>query len=258
MSVTALRKPDRTAAARAKRYRHRKRQGDVTAPAVPSRRHGDHTVTAAVMLAAFILAGVSGTFSIAGYTTIFPGAFLPIVAMAGAFELGKLAAVAWLGRVRGHWPVRLPLMALVGILMAFNAVGAFGYLSKVHIGPSADLGARRDVQADLVGDLDRRIAQVDAAVNEATRRGRTITAMALVADQAHRRDLLLSERQHQAAVLAAMTAATVTDDGPLNYLATMTGTADATLICEFILSLALMLDPLAVALLLAATSGNRR
>lgn len=259
MNVTAFRKSDPTAAARSKRYRRRHRHGSVTAAApAPSRRHADLIVTGSVTIAALALAAVSGTFSIAGLTTIFAGQRLLTAAMGCAFEFAKLAAVAWLGRFAAPLRIRLPVMILIGALMAFNAIGAFGFLSRAHLGGTAQVDTRRDVQAQLVGDLDKRIAQVDAAVNETTRRGRTVTAMTLADRQATRRAELVMERQRQAQALATLQAAVTTDDGPLHYLAALTGIGADKLLHAFIATLALLLDPLAALLLLAAVSSRGR
>ena len=62
------------------------------------------------------------------------------------------------------------LVALVAILMALNAVGAYGFLARAHIasavagetavaGRAADIEARIAVQAGIVTDLDRRLGQ---------------------------------------------------------------------------------------------------
>jgi hypothetical protein len=55
-----------------------------------------------------------------------------------------------------------------------------------------------------VADLDKRVAQIDRAVEAATQRGRTRGAMALVQDQKGNRADLVRERQRQAEILAAM------------------------------------------------------
>jgi hypothetical protein len=52
----------------------------------------------ATFIAALALAVVSGGLSVVGLTSIFAAAFWPIIGMGVAFEAGKLAAVAWLGR----------------------------------------------------------------------------------------------------------------------------------------------------------------
>ncbi len=84
-------------------------------------------------------------------------------------------AVAWLGRYHGSMALRAALIALVAVLMALNAVGAYGFLAKAHIehqvagdvqinSRGADVEASLGVQAGVVADFDRRIAQIDTAV----------------------------------------------------------------------------------------------
>jgi hypothetical protein len=71
--------------------------------------------------------------------------------------------------------------------MGLNAAGCYGFLVRAHIAFSvagepavAGLGcgdeARTAVQARVVADLNRRIDQVDKAVETATARGRTAAA----------------------------------------------------------------------------------
>jgi len=57
-------------------------------------------VTVSTLVAALALATVSAGYSITGLTSIFVGSFWPVVALGVSFELGKLSAVAYLGR---HW-----------------------------------------------------------------------------------------------------------------------------------------------------------
>jgi hypothetical protein len=144
-----------------------------------------------VKLAAFIvalaLACVSAAFSIDGLTAIFAGAFWPIITMGAALEAGKLVAAAWLTE---HWNsappfLRLVLVAMIGVLMGLNAVGVFGFLTRAHLehmmavdlalaDRTADIDARLGVQGQTVADLDRRIAQIDAAIEQSTRLGRPL------------------------------------------------------------------------------------
>src|SRR5215470_1039161 len=116
--------------------------------------------------------------------------------MGVALEIGKLSAVAWLGHQRntGSWGLKAALGALVAVPMGLNAVGCYGFLAKAHIGHqvegdvavagrSADIEGRIYVQASLVADLDRRIAQIDKAVETAASKGKANAAMQLAADQ---------------------------------------------------------------------------
>src|SRR5262249_3780005 len=149
-----------------------------------TRRPGVSVVSLAAFLAALGLAGASAFFSISGLTTIFAGAFLPVIALGAVFEVGKLSAVAWLGQ--GYAALRalkVALVVLVAVLMALNSIGVYGFLSRAHIQHAlagdlavaqheAEIDARITVQAGVLADLDRRIAQIDAAIDETTKHGR--------------------------------------------------------------------------------------
>ena len=163
---------------------------------------------------------------------------------------------------------------LVLILMGLNVIGAFGFLAKAHIahqvegetavaGRAADTEARISIQADAVADLDRRIGQIDGAVEKSTAKGRTNAAMQLAADQRRNRAELAAQRDQANKTLAGLKIdkakidgdknVTDADLGPLRYLATLIGTGDQDVLRWFILVVALLLDPAAVLLLLAAT-----
>jgi hypothetical protein len=274
VTVTAFRKTDPTAAARSRRYRRRRKQGAATRLAVTPHRDGN-VVQIVTLLAALAVAGVSAGFSIIGLTSIFAGAFWPIIGMGVAFEFGKLAAVTWLGRrSAAPRPVKAALAALVVTLMVLNALGAYGFLAHAHLAHAvtveqavyaraADVTARTEVQRAALVDVDKRIAQIDSAVDEATRRGRTAGAMILVAQETARRKDLVAERISAANTLAALQveaaqvdgdrAAIKADSGPIRYLSALIGADDESVMRWFILLVAVLLDPLAVALLLAAT-----
>jgi hypothetical protein len=302
-NVTTLRpKADPTNAARQARFR-KKRKSVVTVPAdrgsvvetssappapiaitppllagrdITVARNGGAGITVVTLTAALALATVSGGFSITGMTSIFVGALYPVVGMGIALELGKLSAVAWLGHQRSSTSpgLKLSLIVLVAILMALNAVGCFGYLSKAHIGHrvdgdvavagrGADVEARLSMQAGVVTDIDRRIAQIDKAVDTATSKGRTGTAMALADQQRKTRGELTAERIREGKALATLQVEKASVDGerrkveadlgPARYLATLLGADSEAVLRWFILVVALLLDPAAVLLLLAAT-----
>jgi hypothetical protein len=288
---------DPTGAQRQARFRS-KRKSVVTAPApvtvpaaiahrtpspqegrdipVAAPRNGSTGVTVATLASALALAAVSGGFSIYGMTSIFVGAFYPVIGMGVAIELGKLSAVAWLGHRRGSasFALKTALTILVAILMALNAVGCFGYLSKAHIasalagdlavtGRIADADARVSMQAGIVADLDRRIAQIDTAIDKATEKGRSASAMKLADEQRRNRTDLAAERVREGKVLAGLQVEKTSvegerkmveaDLGPVRYLATLIGAGDQDVLRWFILVVACLLDPAAILLLLAAT-----
>src|SRR5258707_14124705 len=99
-------------------------------PRFHSGRRSINRIDRLTFLAALALATVSAGFSIYGFTSIFVGAFWPVIGMGVALELGKLRAVTWIGR-NGPAPWRRlkgALAALVIVLMGLNVVGAFGFL----------------------------------------------------------------------------------------------------------------------------------
>jgi hypothetical protein len=65
---------------------------------------------------------LSAGFSISGLTSIFAGAFWPVIGLVVAFELGKLSVVAWLGQRNAARALRLACVALVAVLMVLNSV----------------------------------------------------------------------------------------------------------------------------------------
>jgi hypothetical protein len=193
-------------------------------------------------------------------------------------ELGKLSAVACLGRRYGSAPLRAALVALVAVLMGLNAIGAYGFLAKANIGHAvagetavagraAEVDARIVVQTGITADLDRRIGQIDAAVDRSILKNRTGAAMALADQQRKNRAALVEERQHEAKTLAELQVQKAgidgerkvveADLGPVRYLATLLGAGDEDVLRWFILVVALLLDPAAVLLLLAASSAGR-
>jgi hypothetical protein len=227
------------------------------------------------LLAALSIAIVSGFFSVTGLTHVFRGAFWPVTAMGVALECAKLAGIAWLGRRHGAGLLGTVMMALVTILMALSAIGSFGFLSSSHISHviahramidqgAANIEARAKVQAALLADVDKRLRQIDAAIEETIRRGRAAAAMALSDQLKRNRADLALERNREAQKIAGIEfeAARVqterdqlaADDGPVSYIADLLGVATDTAMKWFILLVAILLDPLACALLLAANS----
>jgi hypothetical protein len=96
---------------------------------------------------------------------------------------------------------RLALVAFVFGLAVINATGVFAQLVSAHMGErgaatsaieaqDATLAARIDVQAHKVADLDRRLDQIDVAIEEATKRGRTNAALSAMEGQRRARGAL--------------------------------------------------------------------
>ena len=125
------------------------------------------------------------------------------------------------------------------------------------------LDARITVQANILADLDRRIAQIDAAIEKTADRGRGKAAMDLAEMQRKNRAELAGTRIREAKNLGDLQVAKATVDGerkaveadlgPVRYIATLIGSTDEQTMPWFILVVALLLDPAAVLLLLAAS-----
>jgi len=258
--------------------------GVTVMPAATVARRSMTPVKLAAFIVALALACVSAAFSIDGLTAIFAGAFWPVITMGAALEAGKLVAAAWLTEYWHSAPslLRLVLVAMIGVLMSLNAVGVFGFLTRAHLDHfaavdlaladrTADTEARIAIQGQTVVDLDRRIAQIDAAVEESTRLGRPVGAMTIADRKRRDRADIVAARQREAQALAglqiekakidAQRRRAEADIGPVRYLAELIGTPATDLkrpVRLLTLALVVVLDPLAVALLLAAGTHTRR
>jgi hypothetical protein len=199
--------------------------------------------------------------------------------------IGRNGSAPWQG-------LKGALTVLVLVLMGLNVVGAFGFLAKAHIehqvegetvvsARAADIEARLAVQAEKVTDITKQIADLDAARTiETPSAGNLRTASAISAQaaalaaaaklraadderrQAKRTSLAdkltveakaLAELKIEKAKVDGDRKVAEADLGPVRYLATLLGAGDQDVLRWFILVIALLLDPAAVLLLLAAT-----
>lgn len=249
----------------------------VTAAAPVAR---ERTSRAFALVAALALATVAAYFSVTGMAEIFPGAPVAVMVFAGTMEAGKLVIAGWLAAHwrRVGWSMRFVMVTLVAGLALINAVGVFGKLVEAHVSVAASsrssvterieaLDARVKAQSAVVADLDGRVAQIDRAVDESTRRGRVTRALDIAAQQRVTRDGLDNQRQAatttlvalqgQRAALAGEHARIEASTGPIQYLAMMAGMAPEAAVRWLMLLMVLCCDPAAIALTVAA-SGSRR
>jgi hypothetical protein len=233
----------------------------------------------AAYLAAVGLAAVAAWFSIRGMGVLFPGAPLSVIAMAFAMETAKLVTAGWLAR---RWRVtawiwRLTLIALIAGVAVINAGGVYAQLVAAHVGErgaaqsaietqSAALAARIDVQAHTVADLDRRLGQIDSAIEEAAKHGRSNAALSAIDGQRKARAELAGQRQREGVALADLKAERAaigakgrqmeTESAPIRYVAELVGAdADSERAIRWLIALMVMCcDPLAIALTAAAAA----
>ena len=230
-------------------------------------------------LAAIALATVAALFSVKGMTVLFPGAPVAIVTMATTMEAAKLITTGWLSRRwrSTAWVWRTVLIAFVAGLAVINGTGVYSQLVAAHVGETgaalasqetqaAELAARIEVASHAVADLDARVAQIDSAIAEATRRGRTNSALAAMEGQRRVRAGLTSEREQASgtlvalkidrASLAAKGRQAETEAAPIRYVAELIGTdTDSERAIRWLIALmVLCCDPLAIALTAAASA----
>jgi hypothetical protein len=245
-------------------------------PAAPERARASR---AFALVAALALATVAAYFSVAGMAEIFPGDPLGVMVLAATMEAGKLVIAGWLAAHwrRTNWKMRFVMVALVAGLALINAAGVFGKLVEAHVSVAATsrsgvterieaLDARVTAQTAVVADLDSRIAQIDRAVDESTRRGRVTRAINIATQQRVTRDGLDTQRQAATATLVGLQAQRAAlagersrieaSAGPIQYLAMMVGAAPEVAVRWLILLMVLCCDPAAIALTVAA-AGSR-
>jgi hypothetical protein len=221
-------------------------------------------------------------FSIRGMLVLFPGSPMSVVGMAVAMESAKLVAAGWLAR---RWSQtafiwRFTLVVLIAGLAVINATGVYAQLVAAHVGnrgaatsaietQDAALTAWIEVATHQIADFDRRLGQIDSAIEEANRRGKTKTAMATMEGQQKSRAGLAEERNREASTLASLKAerASVAAKGrqieteslPIRYVAELVGadTNSERAIRWLIALRVLCCDPLAIALTAAASATVR-
>ena len=139
--------------------------------------------------------------------------------LAATMEAGKLVMAGWLAahwRQVG-WKMRSVMVALVTGLALINAAGVFGKLVETHVSVAASarsgvteridaLDARVTAQSAVVADLGNRVAQIDQAVDESTRRGWVTRSITIATQQRVTRDGLDAQRQAATATLVGLQA----------------------------------------------------
>ena len=244
-------------------------------PASTERASGGFAIVAALALAT-----VAAYFSVTGMAEIFPGSPVAVMVLAATMEAGKLVIAGWLAAHwrRVGWKLRSVMVALVAGLALINGAGVFGKLVEAHVSVAASanssvterleaLDARLAAQSGTVADIDGRVAQIDRAVDESTRRGRIARAINVATQQRATRDGLDAQRQAataalvglqtQRAALAGERVRIEASTGPIRYLAMMAGATPETAVRWLILLMVLCCDPAAIALTVAATRSRR-
>jgi hypothetical protein len=160
------------------------------------------------LITALALSCVSGSFSIIGLTTLFSGAFWPVILMGGTLEIAKLVSISWLYRNWRNAPkaIKYYLSVVVLVLVLINSAGVFGFLSKAHIETYANIQgqgveqlqvidqeiANKQSQAD---DFTKQVEFVDTATQKLVDTKKVNQALTIETQRHKQRDQLIQQRQ---------------------------------------------------------------
>jgi len=240
-----------------------------------------------VLLTALLLSAVSAYYSIIGLTAIFAGAAIPIIIMGATLEISKIMAILWCHTYWERCSIKLKLYLIPAIilLMLITSMGTFGYLSNAHISqtvPSGDIQAQVSLfdekiktQRDNIDSSRKALMQMDSVVDQMMARtndenGATKSANLRRLQTKERakfqQDIDIAQKsivklQEERAPIASKYRKAEADTGPIKYIAAMVyGDKTDQNILEaavrwVIVIIVLVFDPLAVVLILAATTS---
>lgn len=225
------------------------------------------------------ISAVAAYYSIIGLTSIFAGAFWPIVIMGSSLEIGKLVTVSWL---YNNWSIapfltRVYLFSAIIVLMLITSMGIFGFLSRAHIEQQLVLNTgvaeqiqimdgKISIQQEVVDDISKQIAVIDDSVNKLIEKGRAQTSININDQQKVNRKALIDNKQKEVETLSNLKIEKIkleseykkieAEVGPIKYVAEMIyGSSDTKVVDKAIRFVIIMLifvfDPLAVLLLIA-------
>jgi hypothetical protein len=236
-----------------------------------------------VLFVAILLSAVAAYYSIVGLAAIFSGAFLSIVLMGAALELGKLVTASWLYR---NWSIaprmlKVYLSIAVVILMFITSMGIFGYLSKAHLESSANATTDLTAEIQTINDsiqskentkqlIERQINNIDNTLSKYLEAGDITKGLQQKRRLDGERKQLESERKANDKELIELKTKrnqltseqkkVEVEVGPLKYIAELVYGEEAkdhfdSAVRMVILLLIAVFDPLAVILLIAANFG---
>src|SRR5210317_975046 len=202
-------------------------------------------------LSALFIAGSAAAFSVYGLAKLFSGAFISVVIMASALELGKLVTASFLYR---YWNMinyfQKVYMTIATIVLIFiTSAGIFGYLSNAYQGATLEF----EKQSTELLTIEERKEELEVAISELP--DNYITAKRKLREDYNPQILEINnellEYKRTRADLEIGLVSTGVDVGPAIYLARTFGTDIDTVVKFFIFILIFVFDPLAVMLVIA-------
>jgi hypothetical protein len=124
-------------------------------------------------LTALLVAGCAAYFSVKGIATLFAGAFVATLVMAGALEIGKLVSVSYLKREWKSCGLMLKwyLNISVIVLMFITSLGIFGFLSSAY----QDSALKHELHMSKIESVKNRKDLVEGEVIIMAERIKTLT-----------------------------------------------------------------------------------
>lgn len=239
-----------------------------------------------VLFIALAISAIAAYYSIVGLAAIFAAAVMPIIIMASALEVAKIATTVWLHQNwhRCRFIMKSYLVIAVLVLMFITSLGIYGFLSKAHIEQSLTAGdntvmigeidRRIEIERRRISDAETVIAQLDQAVQvltDAQRIRGNDGAIAVRQNQASEREQLnamideanmrIAELQLQRVPMLQEQLTIEAKVGPLKYIAALIYGADLTedvlenAVRIVILLLVFVFDPLAIMMVLAGVES---
>lgn len=245
-----------------------------------------------VSFSALAIAGCAALFSVTGIGTLFAGAAVSAMVMAGALELGKLVGVSFLYRYWSEIPKALKSYMLIAsiVLIGITSAGIYGYLSSAYAKVAAEpLKMNADIQIynsqaqTLDEEIKRKTARLDqiislrgqqenridnligksetgsntairSAQNSLSELNRTATTLQREINQASAQRDSLKARS----LTKEVEINTNSDIGTFVYISKAVGVELDTVVKWFILIIVLVFDPLSICLVLAYNFLQKR
>ena len=237
-------------------------------------------LTLITFISAISISLIAAGYSILGLATLFAGAYVPIIAMGSALEVGKLVAASWLYH---NWRRNIPkslktyLFTSIIVLVFITSVGIFGFLSKAHLDqvkPTAGnteqialIDKKIKQEEKIIERAEKTLAQLDKALDVYIDKEYVSRGLKERNKQKEERDLLNKSIDESMAKIADLNNSKSSinieqlkleaDVGPLKYVAELIYGDNAkdhfdSAVRIIILILIFVFDPLAVLLLIAA------
>ena len=236
-------------------------------------------------LTAFFIAGVAAYFSVQGIATLYAGAFLSVLIMAGALEIGKLVATSYLYRYWNKTNLLLKTYLLISILtlMGITSLGIFGFLTSAYQTSLSSFSyveteqtlivSQKDILQKEMQSLEQRIKTLNDSRLSQEQRLPSMSRIAAapvyedikksgeeITQSRNRMNQIFEEIKHLdvRSLESQKQNSQQKDIGTLQYVAEFFNTDIKTVVKWFTMAIVLVFDPLAVCLVLAYNSAVKK